>query len=179
MDDMPTCIATSRLSVGRRYEAPLARGNVSGMTHDVRLVHATSRPTAVVRATTTWAEYPSLWGRLLDDVWAFLRSEGCPVRVSGHNVMLYLDDVPHVEVGVEVSGPFPTTGRVEASELPAGLVAAAVHRGSYDGLDGAHEAVHRWCGANGYQLTRTRWEIYGDWNDDPSQLETEVFYLLT
>jgi effector-binding domain-containing protein len=151
---------------------------VSGVSAEIRLVDATARPTAVVRATTTWAEYPSLWGKLLDDVWAFLRAPGCPVLKAGHNVMLYLDDVPNVEVGVEVSGPFPTAGRVEASALPAGRVATIAHRGPYDGLDGAHRAVLEWCAAHGHELTRARWEIYGDWHDDPARLETEVCYLL-
>ncbi|HEX3249488.1 MAG TPA: hypothetical protein VHS05_08675, partial [Pyrinomonadaceae bacterium] len=25
---------------------------------------------------------------------------------------------------------------------------------------------------------QTYWEVYGDWNEDPGKLETEVFYLL-
>jgi len=53
-----------------------------------------------------------------------------------------------------------------------------VHRGPYDGLDSAHRAVRDWCLANGHAMTGTRWEIYGDWTDDPEELETEVYYLL-
>ena len=41
----------------------------------------------------------------------------------GRNVMLYLDDVPHVEVGAEAAGPFAPRGRIVASELPGGRVA--------------------------------------------------------
>ena len=33
--------------------------------------------------------------------------------------MLYLDDVPHVEVGVEPTEPCPLTGRVVARDDPA------------------------------------------------------------
>jgi effector-binding domain-containing protein len=148
------------------------------VTDDVQVVDAPARPTAVVRATTTWQEFPSLWRNLLDDVWAFVRSPDCPVRVAGHNVMLYLDDTPTVEVGVAVSGPFAPVGRVEPSVVPAGRVARYTLRGPYDGLDGAHRTVIEWCQAHGHEATRTRWEIYGDWHDDPSQVETEVCYLL-
>jgi hypothetical protein len=29
-----------------------------------------------------------------------------------------------------------------------------------------------------YTLAGPNWEIYGDWNDQPDQLRTDVFYLL-
>jgi hypothetical protein len=32
--------------------------------------------------------------------------------------------------------------------------------------------------ASGRDLTGERWEIYGDWRDDPSLLETRIFYRL-
>jgi effector-binding domain-containing protein len=147
---------------------------------EVRVVPTVASPTAVVRRTTTWSEYPSLWRTLLDEVWAFLRAGDCPVRPDGHNVMLYLDDVPNVEVGVQVSGPFPPVSEtgVVPSVLPAGQAAMTVLHGSYDGLDGAHRAVLQWCSTSGHALTGTRWEIYGDWDDDPAKVETAVYYLL-
>ena len=141
---------------------------------EVKTVEA--RPTAIVPATTTWAEYPALWPKLLDEVYAFVRAGG--VSQDGHNVMLYRDDVPNVEVGVQVSGPFEPTGGVIPSVLPAGQVASTVHRGPYDALDEAHVALRAWCGSHGHKLTGVRWEIYGDWRDDPAELETEVCYLL-
>ncbi len=30
----------------------------------------------------------------------------------------------------------------------------------------------------GLELAGPRWEIYGDWREDPADLETEVYYLL-
>ncbi len=57
------------------------------------VVTATVEPrrTAVVAESTTWAEYPSVWRRLLDEVYAFVRPR--PELSPGdgwHNVMLYL-----------------------------------------------------------------------------------------
>ena len=92
--------------------------------------------------------------------------------------MLYKDDVPNVEVGVEVTRSFSAPGPVVSSALPAGEVAMVVHRGAYERLDSAHRAVRRWCASNGRELAGPRWEVYGDWHDDPTQLETEVYYLL-
>ncbi len=135
-----------------------------------------ARPTAVVAAATTWAEYPALWPTLLDEVYAFIRSGGA--TQDGHNVMLYRDDVPNVEVGVQVTGPFEPQGRVGPSALPAGEVASTVHRGPYDALEEAHVALKAWCGSHRHALTGVCWEIYGDWREDPADLETEVCYLL-
>jgi effector-binding domain-containing protein len=146
------------------------------MDREVRLVMTTERPTAVVAEATTWSEFPALWRDLLDQVYSFLKERD--VRQEGHNIMLFKDDVPNVEVGVEVAGRFSPAGRVAPSVLPSGPTAMTVHRGPYGGLDSAHRAVRDWCQANGHGLTGTRLEIYGDWKDDPEELETEVFYQL-
>ena len=47
---------------------------------------------------------------MLDQVWAFLRDSD--LRTDGHNVMFYKDDVPNVEVGVQVTQAFMPSGRV-------------------------------------------------------------------
>ncbi len=145
--------------------------------HDqVTVTDVTARPTAVVAATTTWRAFPTLWPRLSGEVWACLRAggidRGCP------NVMLYRDDVPNVEVGVILPGPWPRSGRVVASTLPAGRVAMTVHRGPYADLGSAHQAVVDWCTAHGLRPAGPRWEIYGPHRADPAELTTEVYYLL-
>ncbi|HEX6676666.1 MAG TPA: GyrI-like domain-containing protein [Actinomycetes bacterium] len=147
------------------------------MSYQVTVADVEARPTAVVAATTTWQEFPTLWRALLDEVWACLRAggiqRGCP------NVMLYRDDVPHVEVGVELRRPCPLSGRVVASTLPAGEVAMTVHRGPYAGLAAAHQAVFDFCAAQGRRLAGPRWEVYGPHRDDPAELTTEVYWLLS
>ena len=39
----------------------------------VRFVTIEARPTAVVAQTTTWREFPKLWGPLLGQVYEFVR----------------------------------------------------------------------------------------------------------
>ena len=140
------------------------------------VVQGEARPTAVVAAATTWAEFPTLWGQLLGEVWDCLRAGG--ITRGCRNVMLYRDGVPNVEVGVLLDQPCPLTGRVVASTLPAGAAAMAVHRGSFGGVGAAHDAVVGWCAANDHRLSGTRWEVYGPHNDDPAQQWTEVYWLL-
>jgi effector-binding domain-containing protein len=133
-------------------------------------------PTAVVAAATTWKDFPSQWKPMLDQVYACLGRHGGAGQ--GRNVMLYQDSVPHVEVGVELIAPCVLDRPVIGSSLPAGQVAMTVHRGPYAGLGEAHDKVVRWCAAAGRALAGPRWEIYGDWRDNPAELETEVYYLL-
>lgn len=141
-----------------------------------------AQPTAVIAQTTTWAEFPSVWGPLLEQVYRFVRSRTDLATGSGaerwQNVMLYKDDRPDVEVGVLVKGFFEGEAPVIASELPAGQVATATHRGDYGRLGVTHDAVRRHVAAEGREFAGPRWEIYGHWRADPSELETEVLWLL-
>ena len=135
------------------------------------------RPIAAVTATTMWERFPGQWRGMLDQVDACLGRAGVE---GGCNVMLYRDlpeaDQIAVEVGVEVSDPFPASGVVVVSALPAGLAAETTHRGPYDVLEAAHWAVLRWCASQGREITGERWEVYGDWHEDPAQLQTRIFY---
>jgi effector-binding domain-containing protein len=147
------------------------------MEHAVSIVTTSATPTAVIRETTTWERYPTLWGELLGEVWTFVR--GADVQ-AGRNVMLYEDDVPNVEVGVEVAQAITAGGRIVASALPAGRAATTVARGapSRERLAAAHAAVVAWSRSNDHELTGTRWEVYDHWRDDPDRYETAVYWLL-
>jgi effector-binding domain-containing protein len=142
------------------------------MARGVTRVTGVSRPTAVVAETTTWKAFPALWPELLGEVRATLTHQ------QGLNVMLYLDDVPNVEIGVLADESFVPRGRVAASCLPAGAAAMAIHRGPFGEVGAAHRAVLDWSASHGVALTGVRWEIYGHHHDDPAQCVTEVHYLL-
>jgi len=147
------------------------------MTYEVTRSDVEPRPTAVVAATTTWPEFPALWGKLLGEVWDCLRAAG--ITRGCRNVMLYLNGVPDVEVGVLLDQPCPLTGRVVASTLPAGTVARTVHNGPFQDVGAAHDAIARWCATHGHRPAGTRWEIYGPHDDDPARQWTEVYWLLS
>jgi effector-binding domain-containing protein len=136
-------------------------------------------PTAVVVAATTWAEFPRVWGPMLNSVWGFLRGDAPKgLYRHGHNVMLYRDDVPNVEVGVQVTGSFDPVGDVVASTLPGGLVATATHRGPIARIGDTHRAVCEWSTANGYRLAGPHWEVYGDPDPSTGDFDVDVFWSL-
>ena len=151
------------------------------MTHEVSIERTAECPTAVVKANTTWREFPTLWSTLLDQVWTFLRARP-ELRTDGHNVMLYRPGVSGVEVaveiGVQVTGSFTAAGNVVPSTLPAGEAATTVHTGSPAGIGAAHAAVRAWCAAQGRQITGVSWEIYGDPDPRTGHFDVAVYWQL-
>ena len=149
------------------------------MTLDVTVKIVEVTPTAVVAAATTWAEFPNIWGPMLGEVWSFLRGEAPKgLYTNGHNIMLYKDGVPNVEVGVQVTGPFAPAGQVVTSALQGGLAASATHTGPISKIGDTHRTVSDWSKTNGYRLAGPHWEIYGDPDPSTGDFDVEVFWSL-
>ncbi len=150
------------------------------MEYAVRLEQHGGCPLAVVRRRASFAELPKVIPEACGTVWNVVRSQQVPG--AGRHVALYRDCEINLEVGVELDAPFAGHGEVVGSATPAGPVATATHYGPYCQLHQAHDAIHRWCGDNGYQLAGPSWEVYGHWedawNDDPSKIRTDIYYLL-
>lgn len=151
---------------------------MAGVTVSVQSV--SPRKLAAVRRELSPGEIAGVWRPALDQVWEFLRTRP-GLRTDGHNVFLYhhaQGAVMQVDFGVEVERAFDPVGDVHATETPAGEVALAMHVGRYDRLGETHAAIHAWCAKQGRGLAGKSWEVYGDWTDDESKLETTVAYLL-
>lgn len=56
--------------------------------------------------------------------------------------------------------PVPDQGRMRVRELPASLMASAMHHGSYETINEAHEAILRWTEDNNYRIVGPDREIY-------------------
>lgn len=137
-------------------------------------------PLAVIKRQAKAAELARLVPECCGLVWNAVRAQHTP---AGRHVAIYWDGSIRLEVGVELAGPFAEHGEVVRSATPAGAVASVTHFGPYGGLGAAHAAIQQWSRANNHRLAGPNWEIYGhwqsDWNDNPSQIRTDVFYLLS
>ena len=149
------------------------------LTYEIAVRAVRSRGAAAVRDRLRWGELGTRLIPLLDRVYVAVRA-GAIVQV-GQNIFIYRDgskDGVSVEVGVEVAEPFERVGDVLYTETPAGETASTVHVGPYSGLGAAHDAVIRWCQDHRRIRAGVWWEVYGDWHEDPAQLETEIHYAL-
>jgi Transcriptional regulator, effector-binding domain/component len=113
-------------------------------------------------------------------VWNALRAQQV---TGGRHVAVYWTTEIRLEVGVETADAFVEQGDVVRSATPGGLTAFATHFGPYGELGSTHKAIQQWCATQGHKLAGPSWEIYGhwkpEWNDAPSQIRTDVFYLVT
>ena len=121
-------------------------------------------------------------GLALGKVWEFIRSQP-GLRTDGHNIFLYHHPTQPgapilCDFGVEVTRTFETAGEVYATETQGGEAAVAVHRGPYNRMNEAHDAIGKWIAANRRESAGHSWEIYGDPTPDPADTETTVVYLL-
>lgn len=150
------------------------------MTYEVKVQALPPRTLASVRRRVAIRDIPTAFKPALDQVWAFLRKNP-GLRTDGHNIFLYHHESPAImpiDFGVEVVRPFAGEGEVTCVTTPAGEAAVVVHRGPYSKLFDAHQALHQWCAAHDRKIGAYSLEIYGDWSDDPQELETTVEYLL-
>lgn len=94
----------------------------------------------------------------------------------------YARYVPSGDGGFDVEAGFPVgkvltpSGRAVPSQLEAGHVACTVHRGAYNEVRLAYEALEKWVIENGHRATAAPWESY---LDDPEAAEprTEADHL--
>lgn len=149
-------------------------------SHAVQVQELDSVPLAVVRRQAKPSDLSRVVPECCGLVWNALRAQ----RVKGgRHVAIYRDgDIIQLEVGVELLGAFEEQGEVVRSATPAGAAAVVTHYGPYRGLGEAHNALRAWCEAHHHKLAGPNWEIYGhwrnDWNANPSQIRTDVYYQL-
>jgi len=152
------------------------------MSYAVRIERVSSQHLAVVRRLASPTELPRVIPQACGLVWNVVKAAQIK---GGRHVAIYRaagDGLLNIEVGVEVASAFPGSGDVVASTTPAGDAATTTHFGPYQKLGEANEAITQWCPAQGRALAGVSWEIYGHWqdawNEDPSKIRTDVFYLL-
>lgn len=149
-------------------------------SYAVQLQRLDSLPLAVIRRQARASELSRVVPECCGLVWKAVRAQHAS---AGRHVAIYWDGSIRLEVGVELNGPFAEHGDVVRSATPAGAVAWATHFGPYGGLGAAHDAVREWCKANHHRLAGPNWEVYGhwqgEWDADPSQIRTDVHYLLS
>lgn len=149
-------------------------------SYAVQVQRLESVPLAVIKRQARQSELSRVVPECCGLVWNAVKAQQAK---GGRHVAIYWDGSIKLEVGVELLGPFADGGDVVRSATPAGLVASATHFGPYGGLGAAHDAVQRFCREQHHRLAGPSWEIYGhwltEWNNDPSKIRTDVYYLLS
>src|SRR5499427_7930467 len=164
----------------RRFRQILVYDRGMPVSVNVQTVHP--RKLAAVRREVALGAVGSAWGPAVGKVWDFIRSQP-GLWTHGHNIFLYhhpkQPGAPILcDFGVEVTRTFETAGEVYATETPGGEAVVAVHRGPYNRMNDAYNAIEKWMAANRRESAGHSWEIYGDPTPDPADTETTVVHLL-
>ena len=153
-----------------------------GMPVSVNVQTVHPRKLAAVRREVAAGAVGSAWGSAVGKVWDFIRSQP-GLWTDGHNIFLYHHPTQPgapilCDFGVEVTRTFETAGEVYATETPGGEAVVAVHRGPYNRMNEAYNAIEKWMAGNRRESAGHSWEIYGDPTPNPADTETTVVHLL-
>jgi DNA-binding transcriptional MerR regulator/predicted transcriptional regulator YdeE len=156
-------------------------------TYDVIVKRVEAQLVASVRAILPkYSAVGALFGEVYEALGPFAGEALGPNPGEAGQTMVLWYDAEFKERDVDGAAAFvlrchvPDRGRMQVHELPAALVAATVHHGSYNTIGEAHEAVITWIDANGYRIVGPDREIYLHNTmpirlDDPSYV-TEIQY---
>jgi effector-binding domain-containing protein len=101
---------------------------------------------------------------------------GPPVAI--YHDMEYREKDVDMELAIPINDTPPLPDPIKVRDLPAEeTVATMIHRGPYEKIHEAYQAMLAWCEANGYELAGPDREVYltgPDQADDPSDYVTEI-----
>jgi AraC family transcriptional regulator len=177
-----THAATVRVAgpcIGLHYLSTLQRR--PAMSVSITKQQLEPRLALVMRRKTTDKEIAKTLGEVLPAVWGYAAKNGIPL--AGPPFTRYVEmgrGLWTIEAGLPISAPAQGEGDIVATELPGGMAAVAIHKGSYETLGETHAAIERWLDAN--KLTAgAPWETYVTdpaTTPNPAEWQTQVVYPL-
>lgn len=152
------------------------------MTYEVRIQETQPQPAAAVRGRAAWAELGPFIGGALTEVFGVAGRQG--VRFAGPAYGIYhsahtTEAEVDLEVGMPVAEAIEAAGRVIATTIPGGLVAATVHCGRYEEISSAYRALGEWVQEHGHETDGPPREVYlagPEQVQDPGAQRTEVIW---
>jgi DNA-binding transcriptional MerR regulator len=128
-------------------------------SYDVILKHV--EPLLVASVRTILPDHSvvgSLFGEVYEAIGSHVNKALGPNPEEGGQTLVLWYDTEFKEHDVDGAAAFmlrcavPENGRMCVHELSAYTMASAIHHGSYNTINQAHEAVHTWIEANGYRI---------------------------
>ena len=140
-----------------------------------------AQPTLSIRERTPIDGLPQLLGESYGQIAGYLaelgeQPAGAPFAAYYNMDMQDLD----VEIGFSVTKPLDGKGDIQASEVPGGKLAIAMHVGRYGDIAPAYDALTQFVKENGYEPTGVSYEFYLNNPDETPQklLQTQILFPL-
>lgn len=153
--------------------------------YEVRIVDVAPR---LMAAGKSWANMSDVGPKIvaaLDRAYQFVHDNKIPFDQQEKAVIYRMEKGASFEkdgcaifCGPFVPAPFEGREDVVLDKTPGGKAVTVRHIGCYTGIHLAHAAVHEWNEANGKQVNGLCWDVYGEGNEDPDKLVTDIYYQL-
>jgi effector-binding domain-containing protein len=141
------------------------------MEYKCEVLEKTPQPTVSIRTRTSVQDLPQVMGTTYARLGAYLGELGeCPAGApfaAYYNMdMQDLD----VEIGLPVVRRLPSSGDIQAGEIPGGKFAGCQYNGPYQDIGPAYEALSQFVHQNGRQPSGVAYEYY---LNDPAETKPE------
>lgn len=148
------------------------------MLAPLTIVQTEAQPAAVIHITVPRDKIQEVMGPAIMETMNAASAQGVgPIGpVFAHHFGMR-PGIFNFEVGVPVSGPVTSVGRVKQSELPAAKIARTVYTGSYEGLGDAWGDFIDMMEAHGLTRAPNLWERYltdPSTTPNPDDYQTEL-----
>jgi effector-binding domain-containing protein len=153
------------------------------MDYAIQIREAGPQPVLSIRAITPIFELIPFFDEACTEMRAYLEQVGVqsvgPAMSLWHSAPGEIKDGFDIETCLPVEGPLPSSGRMHYRELPASLQAFTVHKGGYEDMRNAFDAVWDWIRQHGYEMAGPPRDVVlvgpGD-TGDPAAYRTEIVY---
>ncbi len=148
------------------------------MSEEVHKVDLPEQTLLAIQRIFAPADIAHVLGEILPTVYQFVMESG--IDIAGAPVCRYKEwtkEQATVEAGLPITGNARPEGEIILSSIPAGRYASVIHRGSYDTVDHAHQAIEKWLQRQGLTADADVFEIYltdPDEQPDPAEWQTQV-----
>jgi len=146
------------------YRVSLINPNPKGdkaMTYEITKKQIPETPFLSMKQQTKPEGVADALASMLVPVFQFATAKG--IAFAGPPTARYLSFGPGfitLEAGMPIVGTAEAEGDIRISSLPGGPVASTIHKGSYDHLNQAHEAIQTWIMENNEEENGAPWEVY-------------------
>jgi len=153
------CVGLHRMSTQPKTN-PTTLGGPE-MSYTIEKKDKTETPFLFIKRQVKPEGIAEALGSMLPTVFQFATAKG--IAFAGPPTVRYPCFGPGLvtlEAGLPVVAPAEGEGEIELGSLVGGAVATTVHKGPYDGLGAAHEAIQAWLVENGEAPGGAPWEVY-------------------
>lgn len=141
--------------------------------HDVLVKEIEPQLVASIRGSIS--TYAGI-GSLFDPLFAYVMPFGVSTIIGA---IWHDDSHPEAEIDAEamtfLRGSVPPTGQIRVYEQPAMTVASVIHRGGFDTITTAYNAIMHWLDHHDYRIAAPNRELYLQYDPaSPSGAETNI-----